>query len=274
MLTALIFSVLLPLPSGKSNALCCCCLVAQSCPILCDPMECSTPGLPVPHHFPKFAKFMSFGSVMPSSHFILWRLLLLLLSVFPCVRDFSKESAVRIRWLKYWSFNFSFSDSSVVKESACNAGDPSLIPGLARSSGEGIGYSLQYFGASLVAQLGKNLPAMWRPVFYPWVGEIPWRRKRLPTPVFWPGEFHGLYHPRGPKESDTTERLSLCSASVSVFPTSIQGWFPLRLTGLISLLSKGLSGVFSSTTVRRHQVFGALPYLQQSLIGSSNIFSS
>ena len=45
------------------------------------------------------------------------------------------------------------------------------------------------------------------------------------------------------------------SVSVSVLPMSIQGWFPLRLTGLISLLSKGLSGVFSSTTVQRHQFF-------------------
>ena len=48
------------------------------------------------------------------------------------------------------------------------------------------------------------------------------------------------------------------SASASVLPTSIQGWFPLRLTGLISLLSKVLSGVFSSTPVRRHQFFGIL----------------
>ena len=53
-----------------------------------------------------------------------------------------------------------FSDSSVGKESTCNAGDPSLIPGLGRSPGEGIGYPLQYFWASLVAQLVKNLPAM------------------------------------------------------------------------------------------------------------------
>ena len=45
--------------------------------------------------------------------------------------------------------------------------------------------------------------------FNPWVGKIPWRRERLPTPVFWPGEFHGLYRPRGRKESDMTERLSL-----------------------------------------------------------------
>ena len=51
-------------------------------------------------------------------------------------------------------------------------------------------------------------------------------------------------------------------ASASVLPVNIQGWSPLRLTGLISLLSKGLSGVFSSTTVRRHQFFGTQASLQ------------
>ena len=51
------------------------------------------------------------------------------------------------------------------------------------------------------------------------------------------------------------------STSASVLPTSIQGWFPLRLTGLISLLSTGLSGVCSSTTVQRHRFFGAPPSL-------------
>ena len=50
---------------------------------------------------------------------------------------------------------------------------------------------------------------MWRPGFDPWVGKFPWRRERLPTPVFWPGEFHGLYSPWGHKELDTTEWLSL-----------------------------------------------------------------
>ena len=51
------------------------------------------------------------------------------------------------------------------------------------------------------------------------------------------------------------------SASASVLPVNIQGWFPLRLTGLISLLFKGLSGVFSSITVWRHRFFGILPSL-------------
>ena len=53
-----------------------------------------------------------------------------------------------------------FLDSSVGKESVCNAGDPGLIPGSGRSPGEGIGCPHQYFWASLVAQLVKNLPAM------------------------------------------------------------------------------------------------------------------
>ena len=46
------------------------CSVSQPCPTLCDPMDCSTPGLPVPHHLPKFAKFLSTASVMPAGHLI------------------------------------------------------------------------------------------------------------------------------------------------------------------------------------------------------------
>ena len=45
--------------------------------------------------------------------------------------------------------------------------------------------------------------------FDPWAGKMPWRREQLPTPVFWPGEFHGVYSPWGCKESNTTEQLSL-----------------------------------------------------------------
>ena len=54
-----------------------------------------------------------------------------------------------------------FPGSSATKESACNAGDPGLIPVLGRSAGEGIGYPFQNSWASLVASLVKNLPAMW-----------------------------------------------------------------------------------------------------------------
>ena len=54
-----------------------------------------------------------------------------------------------------------FPDGSVGKESACNAGDPGLIPGLGGSTGEGIGYPLHYSWASLVTQVVKSMPVMW-----------------------------------------------------------------------------------------------------------------
>ena len=104
----------------------------------------------------------------------------------------------------------SFPVSSPGKESTCNAADSGSIPGLGRSTGEAIGYPIQYSWASLGAQLVKNLPAIWEAwVQFLGVGKIPWRRERLPTPVFWPGEFHGLYSPWGRKQSDMTERFSL-----------------------------------------------------------------
>ena len=69
-----------------------------------------------------------------------------------------------------------FAGSSSDKESTCNAGDPSSIPGLVRS-GKGIGYPFWYSWASLVAQMVKNPPAVG---FNPWVGKIPWSRKWQP----------------------------------------------------------------------------------------------
>ena len=101
-----------------------------------------------------------------------------------------------------------FPDSSVVEESTCNTGDSGLIPGSGRSAGEGTGSPLQYSSASLVTQLAKNLPAMWE-TWVPSLGwKISWRRERLPTPVFWPKEFHPLYSSWGHKELDTTQQLS------------------------------------------------------------------
>ena len=61
---------------------------------------------------PSLPKFTSFASVMPSSYLILWCPILLLPSIFPSMRDFSNESAVCIRWPKYWSFRFSISPSN------------------------------------------------------------------------------------------------------------------------------------------------------------------
>ena len=124
---------------------CCCCSVTQSCPTLCDPMDGSTPGLPVPHHLPEFAQvhLHCIGDAVQPSHPLM----------------------------------------------------PSSHSTLNLSQHQGL---------------------------FCWVNSLYQMTKIL--------EFQ-FQHP--------------------VFPMSIQGWFPLRLTGLISLLSKGFSGVFSSTTVQR-----------------------
>ena len=71
--------------------------------------------------------------------------------------------------------------------------DHSLLPGLGRFPGERICYLLQYSCSSLVAQVVKNLPAIRQTWVWSLGWEDPQRRERLPTPVFWPGEFHGLY---------------------------------------------------------------------------------
>ena len=73
-------------------------------------------------------------------------------------------------WLCYTSFWASLMGFPVGKESDYNAGDPGSVPGLGRSSGEGIGYLLQYSWASLVAKLVKNLSAMWET----WVQSLGW----------------------------------------------------------------------------------------------------
>ena len=80
--------------------------VVQSCPTLCDPMNRSMLGLPVHHQLPESLKLTSIESVMPSSHLILCRPLLLP-PVPPSIRVFSNESALLMRWPKYWSFSFS-----------------------------------------------------------------------------------------------------------------------------------------------------------------------
>ena len=95
-----------------------------------------------------------------------------------------------------------------------------MIPGLGRSPGdpwvrslgwedpldkEGIGYPLQSSWASFVAQLVKNLPEMWETWLRSLGQENLLKKGKATTPVFWPGEFHGLYSPWGCKESHTTE---------------------------------------------------------------------
>ena len=86
--------------------------VSKSCLTLCDPMNRSTPGLPVHHQLPEFTQLMSIELVMPSNHLILCRPLLLLPPIPPSIRVFSNESTFCMRWPKYWSFSCSISPSN------------------------------------------------------------------------------------------------------------------------------------------------------------------
>ena len=102
-----------------------------------------------------------------------------------------------------------FPDSSFGKESAWNAGDSGLIPELGRSAGEGIGYPLQYSWASLVAQLVKNLPAMWKT----WVWSLGWKdpleKGKATHFSIWAWRIPWTVYSMGLQELDTTEWLSL-----------------------------------------------------------------
>ena len=82
-------------------------MFTKSCLTLCDPMDCSMPGFSVLHYLPEFARLLSIKSVMPSSisSFISP------FSSFP-IRVFPNESALLIRWSKYWSFSFNVSPSN------------------------------------------------------------------------------------------------------------------------------------------------------------------
>ena len=81
--------------------------VAQLCPTLCDPMDCSTPGTLSISNSQSSIRLTSIESVMPSSHLILCHPLLLLPPIPPSIRVFSNESTLHMRWPKYWSFSFS-----------------------------------------------------------------------------------------------------------------------------------------------------------------------
>ena len=88
--------------------------VAQSCPTLCDPMNRSTPGLPVHHQLPESTQTHIQRVGMPSSHLILCHPCFLLPPIPPSIRVFSNESTVRMRWPNYWSFIFSIIPSKEI----------------------------------------------------------------------------------------------------------------------------------------------------------------
>ena len=225
-------------------------------------MACSTLGFPVHHKLLSLLKLMSIESVMPSNHFILCCPLLLLSSIFPSIRVSSSESVLPIRWPNYWSFTVL---SHIFLRKKLFPGSPTVLLLLSCSV---VSDCLQPHGLqhtrlpclSLSPRVCSNscpLNRWCHPTTSFSVISFSFRLQSFPAsgslPMSWFLESGG-------------QSIGV-SASASVLPMNIQGWFPLELTGLISLHSKGLSRVFSNTTVQKHQFFGS----QLSLLSNSHI---
>ena len=171
----------------------------KRCLTLCDPMDCSTPGLPVHHQLLEFTQTHVHwvGDAIQPSH--------PLSSPSPSAFNLSQHQGL-FQWVS--------SLHQVVKVLECNVEDPSLIPWLEGSLGEGKGYPFLYSWASLVAQLVKNLPTMWET----WVQSLGWedpleKGTATHSSVFaWRiprTEEPGRLPVQGVTESDMTEWLSL-----------------------------------------------------------------
>ena len=147
---------------------------------LWDPMDCSTPGLPVLHHLPEFAQIHVHWVDDAVQHLILCRPLLLLPSVFPSIRVFSSELALRIRWPKYWSFSFSISPSQEYSGLiSFKIGRLDLLMGF-------LGLPRWLSGNESACQCRRHRSHG----FDLWFKKIPWRRKWKPLPMFLPGKSH------------------------------------------------------------------------------------
>ena len=154
------------------------------------------------------------------------------------------------------------------KEAACNAGDPSSIPGSGRSPGEGYGNPLQYsclensMDRGVWTEESGRLQSMGlQRVGHNWVTWLSFQPSYplSPTSLALNLSQHQIF--LWVSSSHQVCKSSGASASASVLPTNIQGWFPLRLTGLISFLSTGLSRVFFKITIQKYQFFSTQPSL-------------
>ena len=127
--------------------------VAQSFPTVCDPTNCSTPGLPVHPQHPELTQTHVHESVAPSSHLVLCCHLLLSPTIFPSIRIFSNESVLSIsHWPNYWSFSFSSGPSSEYSgliSFTMNWWDSLLSKGLSRISSNTTVQKHQFFSAQL-----------------------------------------------------------------------------------------------------------------------------
>ena len=202
---------------------------------------------------------------MPSNHLILCGSHHLLPSILPSIRVFSNESVLCIRWPKYWSFSFSISPSNEYSELISFRIDWFDL------------YTVQGTLKSLLQHHSSKAPILCDPMDCSTPG-LPVHHQLLEftqTHVHWVSDAIQPSHPLSslsPPALNLSQHQSFqmsqlfasggrsigVSPSTSVLPMNIQDWFPLGQTGWISLLllSKGLSRVFSNTTVQKHQFFG------------------
>ena len=134
--------------------------VTQSCLTLCNPMDCRTPGSLSITNSRSLLKLMSINLVMPSSHLILCRPLLLLPPIPPSIRVFSNESVLHIRWPKYWSFSFSICPSneySGLISFRWTAWISLQFKGLSRDFSNTTVQKHQFFGAQLSSQSNSHI---------------------------------------------------------------------------------------------------------------------
>ena len=211
---------------------------------------------------------------MPSNHLIVCCSLLLPPSISPSIRVFSNDSALYIRWPKYWSFSFNVSPSNEhsglisfrINRLDLLAGQGTLKSLLQHHSSKA---SILRHSAFFIVQLshpylttGKTI-ALTRWTFIGKVISLLFNMLSRLVITFLPRSKHLLISWLQSPSAVILEPRKIKSATVSTVSTSvlsmnIQDWFLLGWTGWTSLQSKGLSRVFSSTTVQKHQFFGAL----------------
>ena len=203
---------------------------------------------------------MSIESVMPSNHLTLCCPLLLPPSIFPSIRIFSDETVLLIRWPKYWSLSFNLSPSNEC--SGVSSFRMHWLDHLAIqfSSVQLLSHVL-LFATPWTAAPQASCPSP-TPRVYP--NPCPLSRRCHPTISSSVVPFSSC-----PQSFPASGSFQMCqlftaggqsigvSASTSVLPMNNQDWFPLGRTGWISLQPKGLSRVFSSIIVQKHQFLGA-----------------
>ena len=129
-------------------------------PTLCNPMNRSTPGLPVHHRLPEFTQTHVHQSVMPSSHLIIGHPLFLLPPIPSSIWVFSSESTLRMRWPEYWSFSFSIIPSKEIPgliSFRMDWLDLLAVQGLSRVFSNTTVQKHQFFGAQLSSQSNSHI---------------------------------------------------------------------------------------------------------------------